>query len=145
MKVLIVAHPDDEILWFAPEKYDKIIIVFSGREDKPWFKDLREQAVMEHPLNVECWCLTESNFWRDPTKYAEYEQNYKDLVARLKRLEADSVDTHNAYGEYGHADHILIHNACMETLNCPVNGKNPEVYRKIKKLYQDKDIWTWNG
>lgn len=144
MKVLIVAHPDDEILWFNPEEYDKIIIVFSGREDRPWFKELREQAIAEHPLNVECWGLEESGYWKNPEKYPQYEQNYRDLCDKLKKLKADEVWTHNAYGEYGHSDHILLHNCCMEVLNCPVNGKNPEMYRKIKKLYTDNEIWTWH-
>ena len=143
MKVLIVAHPDDEVLWFAPESFDKIIIVFSGRLDRPDFKEKREQAIVEHPLNVECWGLNESNFWRDETKYAEYEQNYKDLCDKLKGLKANEVWTHNAYGEYGHKDHILCHNACMDTLNCKVNGKDPKMYRKIKELYGNFGVWTW--
>ena len=33
MKILVVAHPDDEILWFNPKRYDKIIIVFGDFGD----------------------------------------------------------------------------------------------------------------
>ena len=85
----------------------------------------------------------ESNFWRDPSKYQEYEENYKEICQRLKTLKADCIDTHNAYGEYGHADHILVHNAVMDTVDCVVNGKDPKIYRKIKQLYVDEDVWTW--
>ncbi|GAG99008.1 unnamed protein product, partial [marine sediment metagenome] len=35
MKILIVAHLDDELLWFNPQSFDKIIVAFLGRADKP--------------------------------------------------------------------------------------------------------------
>jgi len=49
---LLVAHPDDEILWFAPEKYDKIIIVFGdfGDERGSEWGERRRKAIAEHPL-----------------------------------------------------------------------------------------------
>jgi len=148
MKILIVSHPDDEILWFNPEDYDKIIVVFSGREDRPSFKALREKAIENHPLKVVCWGLTESNFWRDNTKYAEHQRNYEEICRRVKDLCAKNplleIDTHNANGEYGHADHILVHNAVMDSANCKVNGKNAEMYRKIKNLYNKYEVWTWH-
>ena len=144
MKVLIVAHGDDEVLWFNPKEFNKIIIVFGGRPDRPDFKEKREKAIAEHPLNVECWGLEESGYWRNPEKYPEYEMNYHDLCEKLKDLEADEVWTHNAYGEYGHSDHILVHNCCMEVLDCPVNGKDPKIYREIKDIYLNNGVWTWS-
>jgi LmbE family N-acetylglucosaminyl deacetylase len=138
MKILVVAHPDDEILWFNPEELDKIYIVFLGR-------DGRAAALNEHPLKhkIECFNFPESNYWRDKTKKVEYDKNYSDLIAKLKEIDATEVRTHNAYGEYGHLDHILCFNACMEVFNCPVNGKNPKLYREIKNIYQKKQCWTW--
>jgi len=145
MKYLICAHGDDEVLWFNPEAYDKIIIVFSGREDRPEFKENREKANAEHPLKPILWGLTESNFWRDSTKYYEHQKNYAEICNRVAELkDATSIDTHNANGEYGHADHILVHNAVMDSANCPVNGKNPAMYRKIKKVYEKNLCWTWH-
>ncbi|WP_028389032.1 hypothetical protein [Legionella fairfieldensis] len=35
MKVLTVAHPDDEIIWFSPQDFDLIVIAFLVRHDKP--------------------------------------------------------------------------------------------------------------
>ena len=138
MKILVVAHPDDEILWFNPEEFDKIYIVFLGREG-------RTTALNEHPLKdkIECFNFPESNYWRDKTKKVEYDKNYSDLVERLKEIDAKEVQTHNAYGEYGHSDHILCFNACMEVFNCPVNGKNPKLFREIKNIYQKNQCWTW--
>lgn len=148
MKYLIVAHGDDEILWFNPEEYDKIIVVFSGRDDRPWFKEQREKANAEHPLKPILWGLTESNFWRDSTKYAEHQRNYDEICQRVKELCDKNpileITTHNANGEYGHADHILVHNAVMDSANCKVNGKRAELYRQIKDLYNKYECWTWH-
>ena len=145
MKYLIVAHPDDEILWFKPENYDRIIIVFSGRADRPGFGDNRTKALAEHPLKdkIECLNLTESNFWRDASKYPEHLENYNKVCKFLKEIEPESVDTHNANGEYGHADHILVRNAVYDTVDCPVNGQDPKLYRAIKEVYEKHNVWTW--
>lgn len=144
MKILLVAHPDDEILWFNPEKYDKILIVFLARLDRD-VAEARSKAINEHPLveRIKCLGLTESNYWRDPMMKPEYEQNFKDLVEELKKYKPKSVTTHDANGEYGHLDHVLCFNACMEAFNCPVNGKNPKLYRKIRQVYQNNGVWTW--
>lgn len=50
MNVLIVAHPDDEIIWFSPVSFDLIVIAFLARHDKPYTKYYRELAIAEHPL-----------------------------------------------------------------------------------------------
>jgi LmbE family N-acetylglucosaminyl deacetylase len=146
MRVLIVAHPDDEILWFAAETFDRIIIVHQGRKDNALQGGHRAAALAAHPLKdrITCLGLTESNYWRDPSQKAHHEQNYTELCAFLRDLQADEVTTHNANGEYGHADHIMVHNACMATLYCPVNGKDPATYRAAKRAYEDNGCWTWH-
>lgn len=145
MKVLIVAHPDDEILWFNPEDFDKIIVVFCDRVDKPDQGPKRMKAIFQHPMaeRMSCLFLEESNYWRDPKRKAKHEENYKLLCQLLAEVEADEVTTHNAAGEYQHADHILVHNACMATFACKVNGKNPEIYRQAKAAYERNGCWTW--
>lgn len=107
--------------------------------------DKRRQAVRNHPLKskIKHLNLTESNYWRDNTKGEEHKKNFDTLVEELKKLKPSEVVTHNAYGEYGHLDHILVFNACMEVFDCKVNGKDPVLYRKIKKVYAKKGAWTW--
>jgi len=145
MKVLIVAHPDDEIIWFNPEPFDRIVIVFGDFGDGR-SGDGRRKALKGHPLRdkITHLDLTESNYWRDKSKKAECGKNADDLRAFLETLEADEVVTHDANGEYGHADHIMVHGVCMMTLNCPVNGKDPVLYRRIRKAYLDNGAWTWH-
>lgn len=145
MKILIVAHPDDEILWFNPKDFDKIYVVFNDREDKPEMGDNRRKALEEHPLDITSFGLEESGYWRNPLKEEEYQQNYNDLIVRLKKLKGvKQVTTHGANGEYGHLDHKLCFNACMEVFDCPVNGKDPSMFRQIKDIYIRNKCWTWN-
>ena len=149
MKVLIVAHPDDEVIWFAPEKFDKIIIVFEvfgdGRSS-----DGRREALREHPLRdrITRLGLQESNFWRDSAKAESHSKNYESLCGYLKTVlmpgPDDEVTTHGPMGEYQHADHLLVHKACMASLNCPVNGKDPVLYRAIRRVYEKHGCWTWH-
>ena len=147
MKVLIVAHPDDEILWFNPEEFDRIVIVFLGRLDKKEQGEGRRRALEAHPLKdkIECLGLTESGHWRDKSVAAmERHQHNRVLLERwLHTVDADEVTTHDAKGEYQHLDHVLVHNACMEILKCKVNGKDPVLYRKIRQVYVDNNCWTW--
>jgi len=141
MKVLIVAHPDDEILWFNPSEFDQIIIVFlNGYKEEE-----RRRALENHPLKdkIVCWELTESNYWRDKTKIEEYKKCYRETVELARKLNADSITTHNAHGEYGHTDHVLVHNAVMEGASCLVNGKDPKLFQQIKKVYEEAGAWTW--
>ena len=145
MRVLVVAHPDDEVLWFNPEEFDRIVIVFLGRTDIPAQTEGRRKALEQHPLaeRITCLGLTESGYWRDKSKASEYGASYLNLCKFLETLEANEVVTHNAWGEYQHDDHILVHNACMATLKCSVNGKDPAMWRKIRRTYEANGCWTW--
>jgi hypothetical protein len=147
MNYLILAHPDDECIWFNPEEYDKIVIVFTDRLDVPQFGDSRRQAMKELPyadkiINLN---LPESNYWRDKTKREDYLDCYDDVCFWLQAgiEEGDTITTHNPYGEYGHTDHMLVWHACMDTVDVPVNGRDPKLYREAKEVYKSNKVWTW--
>lgn len=146
-KILLVSHGDDEVLFFNPSDYDKIIFVFKDRLDIPGFGNSRIQSFIEHPMadKITCIGLTESNYWRDQSKLNEYIDNYLDLKEWL--MEQDftgcEITTHNAYGEYGHADHKLVYTCIMDTVKCKVNGQDPLLYREIKETYKRNGVWTF--
>lgn len=146
-KILLLSHPDDEVLFFNPVEYDKIIFVFTERSDKPGFGDKRMKALMEHPLEdrITTVGLTESNYWRDTSKLNEYIDNYLDLQEWLRAQDFTDceITTHNAYGEYGHADHKLVYTCIMDTVKCKVNGQDPLLYREIKNTYKRNGVWTF--
>lgn len=147
MKYGIFAHADDEILFGNPNDYDKIVIVFTDRSDIPGFGQQRLKALEEHPLKdkIEVIGLIESNYWRDETKYEAYIGNYFDLKdwLELNINDDDEVTTHNAQGEYGHADHKLVYTCVMDTVDCKVNGQDAKLYREIKNVYKKHGVWTF--
>ena len=127
MKILIVAHPDDEILWFNAPSFDHIHIAFLHRNDKSVEKATngtqgRQRALLKHPLSsrITCWGLVESNYWREETKYSDYLRSYHCVMDRLYSLSKvpSVIYTHNPWGEYispsdgkVHADHLMINQA----------------------------------
>lgn len=161
-KTLIVAHPDDEIIFFGADNYDRIIVVFGDFGDSRGSTggDARRQALKELPYadKIVHLDLPESHWTWDRGEEGQrnyvdsetsnnrrkaYYKNYHDLCEFLKGLEADEVTTHESWGEYNNLDHVLVHHACMDTLHCPVNGLDPETYRKAKQIYKDNNVWTW--
>ncbi|WP_445496946.1 hypothetical protein [Photorhabdus sp. SF281] len=165
MNFLIVAHPDDEIIWFNPKNFDYIIIVFSGRENKPSFHKKRNKALYEHPYfsKIINLGLNESGDWENFETDFLNKKHFKTICNSLEDLnisEYDSITTHAVDGEYGHYDHITVHNAVIEIYGkrntiYTSNGYNrsqDEIlfsnyindYVKIKRIYQAHGVWTWN-
>ena len=167
-KYLIVAHPDDEVIWFNPGDFDKIFIVFGNRTDSLEKSEARKKVIDSHPYKhkIECFDLVESNYHKDKTKIKEYKDNYDDFIYKLKNHLTSGIElwTHNLWGEYGHEDHILVHQGVVELAtkyNLPVycyNGidkldirdtkvvkTNLEDFKKIKQLYLKHGAWTWDN
>jgi LmbE family N-acetylglucosaminyl deacetylase len=133
--VLIVAHPDDEILWFgsiAPQ-VERIVFCFSNDPAKPELKAAREKTLGAHPWSGRITCLDFDETgafslagWPLPdasdsglrlenagSVAAAYDSRYEQIheaVAPIVR-EAANIYTHNPWGEYGHEEHVLVHRA----------------------------------
>lgn len=127
MKGLIVlAHPDDELLFGWPVLFDdtieKELLVCSSDENNParrWCAG-RRAALAEvcEELGVRHECLPySSDFYRLQTRptneLLEFCEHVRDRVARSSR---DFVFTHNPHGEYGHGDHRLLFSLVAETV-----------------------------
>jgi|694.fasta_scaffold02870_4 hypothetical protein len=131
--VLIVAHPDDEILWFSSilNNVKKIIFVFKGTSNKtveqgrnkildtetlPYADKIINLNIDEADvLNATNWKMPKQTFYGIKTKSKKYEENFhlikKKLQNELKKKEGgglENVITHNPWGEYGHEDHIQV-------------------------------------
>jgi len=162
-KLLVVAHPDDEILWFNPQDFNKIIIAFLKRKDNLQVSEGRKRVLERHPLKekIECLNLTESGYKRDIRNIEAHVENYEKLIAKLKEkiLPYDCIYTHNPWGEYVHPEHIQVNNVIIELAKVPVfafDGITPitskkrkmekinlDLYRKIKEIYLTEKAWTW--
>jgi hypothetical protein len=130
--ILVVAHPDDEALWFSSilRQVGKVIIAFKDYDAVPGLGARREAAMAELPYaNLVCLGIPEAGSlkhadWDDPkpTGYGialdapaatrlRYGQNFGLLCAALaaELRSATDVFTHNPWGEYGHEDHVQVH------------------------------------
>lgn len=130
--ILIVAHPDDEILWFSSilRQVAKVIIAFQDYDAVPGLGARRAAAMAELGYsNLACLGIAEAGSlkranWDDPnpTGYGialdapaetrlRYGENFALLCAAFaaELRTASDVFTHNPWGEYGHEDHVQVH------------------------------------
>lgn len=131
---LVVAHPDDEVLWFGSilPHVGRVIVAFRDCDSLPGIGARRAAALAELPYrDLRCLGLAEAVSlgladWAHPTpnefgialdRAAEdsaaarrYRENFAALRGRLRRELAgrNCVFTHNPWGEYGHEDHVQM-------------------------------------
>ena len=133
---VVVAHPDDEVLWFCSQLHNvgRVIIVFRDDDDAPGMGDRRAQAMGELSYQPICLNVPEAGTfnavdWHKPEiapfglhlnaegvtrECAEaYAANFHSIQTLLadQLSGCDTVFTHNPWGEYGHPDHVQVHRA----------------------------------
>jgi len=129
--ILVVAHPDDEVLWFSSilRRMEKIIVCYIHSDMFPGLKDGRIKSLSEYPLdNIKNLYLNETNAfddrnWVQPeispyglkiccNRFAKkvYIENFRKLEGILRPLLTGfkNVFTHNPWGEYGHEEHVQL-------------------------------------
>ena len=149
---VIVAHPDDEILFFSSVIKDasKVVICFGPSADKN-LTNGRQHLKTQLPLNnilfldiPESSVFNSAN-WKRPVKCREgivvgksefaYQQNYDSLKDQLAQIldYGETIYTHNPWGEYGNEEHIQVFQVIMELsndfnlkvfVNCYVSNKS---------------------
>lgn len=134
--LLIVAHPDDEILWFSSllARMATVVVCFLEYRPVPRLGRGRRRALAAHPLpQIRCLGRTEAESldradWSSPTLEPaglrlgddDARLRYRGNASWLRRkLPAfldghDAVFTHNPWGEYGHEDHVQLHAVLRE-------------------------------
>lgn len=129
--VLVVAHPDDEALWFTSllRCAHRIIVCFRDHAAQPQLGPARSRSLAEHPLRdriVDLGLEESGSFalagWPEPAETREglmledaeaaaaYAHRAAAIAAALPPLieDATAVFTHNPWGEYGHEDHVQV-------------------------------------
>lgn len=132
--MLIVAHPDDDILWLSSivDKVDDIVFCLNNNPSKPDRGSARKKILSEYPLsNIHSLDLDEIGSynkadWERPeiTEYGlklvknksadkAYREVFQKLLSKLSSRLSNvrTVFTHNPWGEYGHEDHVLVYRA----------------------------------
>lgn len=130
--LMVVAHPDDDILWMGSviDKVGGVIFCFKDDPDNPETGAAREKTINAYPLqDVSSLKLTEPPSWDkanwsrpEATAYGikleksrdselRYRETHENLLHILRDRMANikNVFTHNPWGEYGHEDHVLVY------------------------------------
>lgn len=112
--LLIIAHPDDEIIFFgnylSNNKTDVICICSSN-------DPIRKE---EFHKSMEYYKISNFQIWEFESKLKPFTDIEKQIIKnRLSNLKYDKnkIVTHSRYGEYGHIQHIDIHDIVVETFN----------------------------
>jgi LmbE family N-acetylglucosaminyl deacetylase len=131
---LVVAHPDDEVLWFSSilERVGRVVFCFEDCAEYPELGPARRALLDAYPLsNVSSlrlpepcsvhlvdWSQPEADALglrlnapeTTPARIASYRASFQalreELAIQLSGVEV--VFTHNPWGEYGHADHVQL-------------------------------------
>jgi hypothetical protein len=129
--ILLVAHPDDEILWFSSilNRVDKVLVCFVDAPPPNQTAGAgRRRVLLEYPLKTistlgipEPGLFRTAN-WQNPlvTEFGLKVRRHASERSRrsfheLKRLLRPqlapyrNVITHNPWGEYGHEEHVQLH------------------------------------
>lgn len=162
-KLMIVAHPDDELLWGGKHllEDDYLVVCLTRGNDKvrraefeAVLAETKDRGLMlSYPDKIGPW-RSDWKLWRKKIE--------ADLKKILQYQDWELVATHNAKGEYGHQQHMMTHQSvkkvyreigCKAELNWfgryYVDDKVPydlaemdkETYnqkRKLAKLYQSQ-------
>ncbi|GAB4524655.1 MAG: hypothetical protein Tsb0020_42750 [Haliangiales bacterium] len=132
---LVVAHPDDEVLWFSAvlSQVGQRVVCFEACDDYPALGPARRKLAAAYPaalptrwLRVPEPCSLGMVDWSRPvaTRYglalsaagateparARQRAAYDEVRGALSATLASATDviTHNPWGEYGHPDHALV-------------------------------------
>jgi len=142
--VLVVAHPDDEILWFSSiiQNIEKIIIVFNKCENKmvnigrdkifnlellPYKEKITNLNIKESGVfNKANWKIPKSTEYGIHVNSRNYIKNFSKINEKLhNELKGyENVITHNPWGEYGHEEHV-------------------QVFKSIKKISYELNLSVW--
>ena len=131
--VVVVAHPDDEILWLSAAMADAqpVVLCFGAPFGRPDKAAARRRAVAALDLpHLADLALPEAGVrklvdWSRPrltptgmaiadaAGQARYDANFQQLLTELRPLltGASDIHTHNPWGEYGHPEHVQVHRA----------------------------------
>ena len=174
---LLIAHPDDEALFLWPflDRVKRIVCASNDRHNaERAFCRERGTCLSEVGVLLGCDIVQLSNpseFYRSGTRGGELKGIANLLAGHLR--DAEIIATHNAWGEYGHLDHIVCHHIARtvqaqtgsellvtdiatEINWLPVRGwsqkERPtssytldrDLFDRIKAIYDARGCWTWS-
>lgn len=140
--LLIVAHPDDEVLWFGGTlphyagEYGMKVQVAMMTPNAPYRRlelldCLWTCGVRQYPVWGSFNDTYTSKLKEMYKRWGDYKVN-RHIVEWIRRFRPDVLITHDLDGEYGHAAHKVCADA---TLNCLALAADETKYRDSAKAY----------
>jgi len=167
---ILIAHPDDELLFLWPflSRARRIVCMVSDQNnpERAWCKD-RGKALEDIGRLIGAEVINlggNSEFYRLSTR----DEALKRFICRTERWLTHTVATHNPWGEYGHIDHIICHLAARNVSGnvlttdiadqvnwLPVKRWQPgnlagfsdidmQLFSDGKAIYDSYNCWTWS-
>lgn len=137
-KLMIVAHPDDELIWggghLLSDKYLVVCITCGSNEKrtKEFVKIMGEIKTEYVALGYPDLVDGEKSLWTE-----ESSDITKDLKTIINEKEWEFVVTHNQTGEYGHIHHILTNKIVTDIVD---NNKTKVDLYYFGKYYIRSDL-----
>lgn len=143
IRLIFVAHSDDESIW-CDEKLNNnthVVVVFGlsklGLEIAKLRKNEFKNAMEIAGCSYEIWNYPEKSYRFNSE--SKIEENIFKVLDNFKNIK--SIYTHNEFGEYGHMDHIRLHNIMKSVFRKYYkSGESPEIYKFNPSLnYNSED------
>lgn len=147
--LVIVAHPDDEILWMGgtllrnKKKWNTTIICLTRKSDKdryPKFKKVMKAIGAKGFI----YDLNDKNL----KKSLDKNKIVKIISNHTLNKKFDMIFTHNSNGEYGHTRHKEIHKAVKFAMKIGILSSKKVFffsYHKIKNKFQGYATYNSNA
>lgn len=139
-KLLIVAHPDDDILWGGAHLMEKgyFVVVITNKTNlkrKKEFYNVLEASgndgiILAHP---------DKTFGKKDSWDRSREGIQRDLEKIIRYKHWDLIVTHNVEGEYGHIHHKMTHSFVRDIYRKYSDELNTKLYF-FGKYYNKTDI-----
>lgn len=144
LKLMIVAHPDDEALWGGMQLLEGdyfVVCITNGNNSvrrQEFYNVLKKSGndgiILSYPDKV----LGRRDSWENVRAYIE-----SDVEKIIKSKKWDMIVTHNPEGEYGHIHHKMT--SGIVTDKCRENGIEDTLWyfgkyygkNEVKKVYAD--------
>lgn len=156
--LMILAHPDDEILFGWPifmGDYKRTLIMCStdfGNKQRQWCSQRKFPLLdicKQSGTDVVCFD-NPSSFFRLSNRDGTLSGVFNKILQQVDKIQEDYdfIFTHNPHGEYGHIDHRMLFNLVLSCSKKPILytdilfGSDWPLFEnseRVKKLYyQDK-------
>lgn len=133
--LMIVAHPDDEMIWGGAELIQNnylVVCVTCGTDRVRVNEFYKVMSELEHPylmLNYPDLVNGKMDKWENGTYY----RVFKDVLTIINYKKWNKIVTHNPEGEYGHIHHIM-------TSKIVTSNSNKDKLYYFEKYYTKEEL-----